>query len=363
MGSNSISESFKKNPLNLSNIIPLDFEKVPTLPVSHTWTLTTDPPSVDPFAHEPLPVIDLNDPQAVTLIGHACEKWGVFQVTNHDIPISLLNEIEYHSRRLFALPAQRKLLAVRSHDGLTGYGLARISTFFPKLMWFEGFSIMGSLMEHASRLWPHDHTNFCNVMEDYQKEMKDLTERIIEQMFKSLGLAQDDVKWFKPRNGHCEPQAMLQLNSYPVCPDPRHAMGLAPHTDSSLVTLLYQSSISSGLQVLRDNIEWVPVHPIDGALVVNAGDLMHIISNGRFKSALHRAVVNKTHHRISIAYFYGPPRDIKISPSVKLIDHDHPILYRPVTWKEYLDAKATHFNKALEFIRHDVLVANTCNQS
>lgn len=91
-----------------------------------------------------------------------------------------------------------------------------------------------------------------------------------------------------------------------------------------------------------------------GALVVSVGDLMHILSNGRLKSTMHRAVVNKVHHRVSIAYFYGPPHDMKISPSMKLIDQDHPPLYRPVSWKEYLSIKATHFNRALESIRNDV---------
>ncbi|XP_028950702.2 gibberellin 3-beta-dioxygenase 3-like [Malus domestica] len=184
-------------------------------------------------------------------------------------------------------------------------------------------------------------------MEEYQKEMKGLALKLIGLMLGSLGLNYEDVKWLKPKNSS-RPQTVLQLNSYPVCPDPTRAMGLAPHTDSSLLTLLNQSSIS-GLQVLVDGIRWVPAHPIPGALVVNVGDLMHILSNGQFKSAAHRAVVNEVHHRISMAYFYGPPMDVKISP---LIDHNHP-LYQPVTWKEYLDYKATHFEKALEVIRTD----------
>lgn len=191
-----------------------------------------------------------------------------------------------------------------------------------------------------------------NIMEEYQKEMKGLAETIIDVMLGSLGLDHDDVKWLKPKNRSRHAQAVLQLNSYPVCPNPSRAIGLAPHTDSSLVTVLNQSN-TSGLQVLVEGVKWVQVHPTAGALVVHVGDLMHILSNGRFKSAVHRAVVNKVHHRISMAYFYGPPRDVKVSPLMKLIDHDHPPPYRPVTWKEYLDYKATHLNRALELIRND----------
>lgn len=156
---NSISESFKT-----THIIPLDFKAVHGLPDSHTWTPTPDyPPNNQSFTTDSVPVIDLFDPNAISVIRHACEKFGVFQVINHGIPIDLFNELELQTRRLFALPADQKLRAVRSPEGFTGYGLPRISTFFPKFMWSEGFSIMGSPVEHARQLWPHDHTNFWYV--------------------------------------------------------------------------------------------------------------------------------------------------------------------------------------------------------
>ncbi|TKY54923.1 Gibberellin 3-beta-dioxygenase 1 [Spatholobus suberectus] len=228
--------------------------------------------------------------------------------------------------------------------------MPRISSYFSKLLWSEGFTIMGSPAEHATKLWPHQpelQTSFCTVMEECQKEMKESTERVMVLMLESLGLTPDDVKWFKSKTGCNKAQALFALNSYPACPEPNQAMGLGPHTDTSLLTVLYQSSCT-GLQVLGDGIGWIPVQPIPGALVVNVGDLLHILSNGRFKNILHRAVVNKTRHRISVAYIYGPPTDVKISP---LTDHDHPPLYSPVTWKEHVYAKSIHYNNALEFIK------------
>ncbi|XP_050214755.1 gibberellin 3-beta-dioxygenase 3 [Mercurialis annua] len=339
----------KENP-NLDHILPLDFTAVQTLPDSHKWT-TTNNTAHSPELTSGIPIIDLTDQNADTLIRQACEKWGMFQVTNHGIPFDLFDKVETQTRYLFALPANRKLLVARSPEGLSGYGQARISSFFTKEMWYEGFTIIGSPAEHATKLWPNQNTLFCEVMEKYQKEMKALSERIIVLICKSLGLNPEDLDClFRPNNESNNNQGVLQLNSYPMCPDPERAMGLAPHTDSSLLTILHQGGVS-GLQVYGEEIGWVAVHPVEGALVVNLGDLMHIISNGRFKSAEHQAVVNKTRHRISAAYFYGPPTDVKISPLKKLIDFDHPMMYRPVTWKEYLDAKALYFHKALEIIK------------
>lgn len=83
-------------------------------------------------------------------------------------------------------------------------------------------------------------------MEEYQKAMKDLSRTLISKVMDSLGLTHEDLGWLVPEitGSRTESiQSFLQLNSYPVCPDPHLAMGLAPHTDSSLLTILYQGNI------------------------------------------------------------------------------------------------------------------------
>ncbi|KAL6972825.1 iron ascorbate-dependent oxidoreductase [Sarracenia purpurea var. burkii] len=180
--------------------------------------------------------------------------------------------------------------------------------------------------------------------------MKQLAVRLMWLMLGPLGITQEDLKWAGPKADFKEANGPIQLNSYPTCPDPDRAMGLAAHTDSTLLTILYQDN-TSGLQVFRDGPGWVSVSPLQGALVVNVGDLLHILSNGLYPSVLHRAVVNRNRHRLSVAYLYGPPANVQISPLSKLIDPTHPPLYRAITWAEYLDTKAKHFNNALSSVR------------
>ncbi|KAF7116961.1 hypothetical protein RHSIM_RhsimUnG0009900 [Rhododendron simsii] len=308
----------------------LDFTSLKELPESHAWSSLDSPSSNNPptaadsSVSESVPLIDLDDPKAQELVGRACKTWGAFQVKNHGIETSLLDRIESTGKSLFSLPTHQKLKAARAADGVSGYGVARISSFFSKLMWSEGFTIL-----------------------EYDKEMHKLAGRLMGLMLGSLGIAQEDVDWAGPNK---EGAAAIQLNSYPACPDPDRAMGLAAHTDSTLLTILYQNN-TSGLQVLRDASGWVTVPPVPGALVVNIGDLLHILSNGSYPSVLHRAVVNRTQQRLSVAYLYGPPSNVKISPLSKLLDPTHPPLYRPVTWTEYLGAKAKHFNEALSSVR------------
>ncbi|XP_009596383.1 gibberellin 3-beta-dioxygenase 1-like [Nicotiana tomentosiformis] len=331
----------------------LDLYTIKELPESHAWRSSLDHDYQSNDSLESIPVIDLNDNKfAMEKIGHACKTWGAFQIINHNISQSLLDNMEGAGKRLFSLPMQQKLKAARSADGIAGYGVARISSFFSKLMWSEGFTIVGSPLDHARQLWPHDYKKFCEIIEEYEKEMEKLAGRLMWLMLGSLGINKDDVKWaVGPRGveskGGC---SALQLNSYPACPDPDRAMGLAAHTDSTILTILHQNN-TSGLQVFKEGNGWVAVPPLPGALVINVGDLLHILSNGLYPSVLHRAVVNRTRHRLSMAYLYGPPSWVKISPLSKLVDQGHPPMYRPVTWSEYLGTKAKHFDKALSSVR------------
>nr|GMD41369.1 gibberellin 3-beta-dioxygenase 1-like [Ipomoea batatas] len=70
----------------------------------------------------------------------------------------------------------------------------------------------------------------------------------------------------------------------------------------------------------------------------------------RFPTVYHRAVVNESVHRVSVAYFYGPPVDSVVAPVV-LRDGDGAPAYRTVRVKDYLSLKAMHLDKALSFIR------------
>ncbi|XP_030488464.2 gibberellin 3-beta-dioxygenase 1 [Cannabis sativa] len=349
MPSRSLTDAFKSHPVHLHHK-HLDFSSLDELPESYAWP-EEQPASGDRWPEEiSVPIVDLNDQNALKLIGHACKTWGAFQVTNHGIPSQLLHDIETAGRSLFSLPVSQKLKAARSPDGVSGYGLARISSFFPKLMWSEGFTIVGSPLEHFRQLWPQDYSKFCDIIEEYETQMKRLAGKLMWLMLGSLGITKSDVKWAGPKGDFKEGSAALQLNSYPACPDPDRAMGLAAHTDSTLLTILHQNS-TSGLQVLKEGTGWVTVPPVKGALVVNVGDLLHILSNGLYPSVLHRAVVNRTRHRLSIAYLYGPPSSVQISPLQRLVGPGSPPLYRPITWNEYLGTKAKHFNKALSSVR------------
>ena len=132
---------------------------------------------------------------------------------------------------------------------------------------------------------------------------------------------------------------------YPKCPEPERAIGLAAHTDSGFFTFILQSLVP-GLQLLRRGPErWVTVPALLGALAVIIGDLFHVLTNGRFHSVLHRAVVNKDRERVSVAYFLGPPKDMKVAPLRAAILPGTKARFRAVTWPEYMGMREEMFSK------------------
>lgn len=191
------------------------------------------------------------------------------------------------------------------------------------------------------------------VMEEYQRKMKELSEWLLILILKSLGTAEERIEWLRSEASHGGPApcTALQLNSYPPCPDPAQAMGLAPHTDSFLLTVLHQVSSIHGLQVLKEGAGWLRVVPVEGALVVNVGDMLHVLSNALFPSVRHRVLANKTSHRMSIAYFYGPPVDYRLSPVPSGCPSRVHMRFRPVTVREYIEMKAKNLEGALSRIR------------
>lgn len=135
-----------------------------------------------------------------------------------------------------------------------------------------------------------------------------------------------------------------QINSYPPCrvvssvlhdthtlPSSNH---FAPRWHKRLGDISWRVRVESSAT-------------LEGAFVVNVGDLFHIFSNATFPAVNHRAMVNQSKQRISVAYFFGPPVESMVAPSSKF---SRP-WFKSLPVKEYLSLKAKHVDKALSLIR------------
>jgi hypothetical protein len=90
------------------------------------------------------------------------------------------------------------------------------------------------------------------------------------------------------------------------------------HADFGLTTLLFSVPVSC-LQIWTQAEEWlyVPYHP--GALVINIGETLEIVSGGHFKATRHRVYKppadQATAERLSIVTFMSSVGDIRMTPA------------------------------------------------
>lgn len=114
---------------------------------------------------------------------------------------------------------------------------------------------------------------YSEIALEYSKRVRQVAREIIRGISESLGLEDDYIdKALNLENG----LQVLAANLYPPCPQPELAMGLPPHSDHGLLTLLIQNEIG-GLQVHHKG-KWVNVNPVPNSFLANIGDHIEVHS-------------------------------------------------------------------------------------
>ncbi|KAL0002706.1 hypothetical protein SO802_016487 [Lithocarpus litseifolius] len=199
-------------------------------------------------------------------------------------------------------------------------------------------------------LWPSSPVDLRQAVLDYSKNTKFLYLMLTEAILESLELMDitnnenenDEFREFK------DGSQLIVVNCYPACPEPDLTLGLPPHSDYGLLTLLLQDEVQ-GLQIQYEG-RWVTVEPLPDSLVVNIGDHLEIFSNGKYRSLIHRVLVNPSKSRISIASLHSLPFNSVVQPSPKLINEDNPRRYLDTDFASFLDYSSSSESKRKSFL-------------
>ncbi|XP_021284391.1 protein DMR6-LIKE OXYGENASE 2-like [Herrania umbratica] len=290
-------------------------------------------------AKESIPTIDFsqltsNNPEerskVIQELGEACQDWGFFTVINHGVPESMMKAIIEACRGFFELTEEEK----QQFEGKHVLDPIRCGTSFnvsvDKVLFWRDFL---KVFQHPEFHSPNKPAAFSEIALEFSKRVRQLARIIVRGISESLGLEENYIdKALNLEDG----LQVLAANFYPPCPQPELALGLPPHSDHRLLTLLIQNEIR-GLQVQHKG-KWINVNPIPNSFLANVGDQIEILSNGKYKSVLHRAVVNNKDTRISIAMPHGPALNAVVAPASKLLDHENnPPEYKAMKYKDYLE--------------------------
>ncbi|KAH9301297.1 hypothetical protein KI387_012880, partial [Taxus chinensis] len=275
----------------------------------------------------------------------ACIDCGFFYVVNHGIEPELFDKVFDQSRRFFTLPHEEKMKLVRNenHRGYTPYQAEALN---PSLQsqgdWKESFYIGPEVSEtsanrrkkfHGPNQWPPNELlpQWRETMQDYYEKALNVGRRLVPLLALALNL---EATFFNKPGMMDEPLAFARLLHYPGKPsDLDHGiLGAAAHSDYGMLTLLATNGVT-GLQICRNkDVQpriWEDIPPLEGAFVINIGDMLERWSNCIFRSTLHQ-VVSSGQERYSVALFFDPNVDCLVECLPSCCNEIYPARFPPV---------------------------------
>ncbi len=296
-----------------------------------------------------VPKIDMSDffarkDQIADALWQAATEVGFFQLINHGIPQTLIDEAFDLSAAFFDLPAETKAqypLKPGTNAGWEYMAQVRPSTGTADRK--ESYQIT---LPRMPGLWPSTQEvfGFRDTMLAFERHNWALAMRVLACLAPRLGLAPDAFS-----TGH-DPetptyQSTLRLIHYlgmeTAKPEDFKFWRAGAHTDFDCLTLLHQKPGQGGLQLCPGKDEngrataWTDVPPLDGVITCNIGDMLMRWSDDRLLSNLHRVRMPRPDEylgpRYSMAFFAQANMDTVLAgPQGK---------YPPMTGHDYIQMR------------------------
>jgi isopenicillin N synthase-like dioxygenase len=284
-------------------------------------------------------------------IGKAFNETGFVTITNHGLSKQLIDNLYAQVKALFALPddvkAKYEIPELAGQRGYTGKGKETAKGFkTPDLKEFwqigqtvtDGDPVKG---EYPENVTVTELPEFNTTTREVYQKLEAAGKALLKAIAVYLGLDEDYFD-AEVHNGN----SILRTLHYFGIEDPDalpdDAVRAGAHEDINLITLLIGAS-ADGLELLTRENTWFPVSAHGEDVVVNVGDMLQRLTNGKLKSTTHR-VVNPPRElmknsRFSVPFFLHPRSDMDLTSLPSCIDAEHPKQWSDVTAGEYLDER------------------------
>ena len=305
-----------------------------------------------------IPVVDLRDWRAggdahrrfVRGVGESLADIGFFAVANHAIDEDMTHAAYRAARAFFGLPPEVKAgyiqAGAKGQRGYTGFGKEHAKDAQAadlKEFWQIGRTDVPDdhpvHRPYGPNLWPDDAVpGFRAVMtalyEGLDRLGAELLEACAEYIEEPVGLFRDAA---------VASDTIVRVLYYPpVRPDvPPGAVRSAAHEDINLITLL-SGATAEGLELLRRDGTWMPVHTGFDTIVVDAGDMLQNLTNGLYRSTTHRVVnpADATSDRYSMPCFIHPRKEVDLTPLPSCVARTGgEVRYQRISAGDYLEQR------------------------
>lgn len=284
-------------------------------------------------------------------LGRAYNNIGFVAIRNHFLTSSMQENIYTSIKQFFSLEDEVKKKyerpSIAGQRGYTGKGKEHAkgrNTGDLKEFYHVGQELPEAELqkeEYPANVWPSEVPDFKNNTVEVYRALEKTGYFMLRAIALYLELPEDFFD-DKIRHGN---SILRPIHYYPIQnPDevPADAVRAAEHGDINLITLLMGAS-ADGLQVLRRDNKWIPITALPDQLVVNVGDMLERLTNGKLKSTIHR-VVNPPKSlmntpRYSIPFFMHPRSEMSLAALPQCVDDQYPKQWDDITAGDFLDQR------------------------
>jgi isopenicillin N synthase-like dioxygenase len=305
-----------------------------------------------------IPILDLapllqGKPGALEALGaqlrRAFTEVGFYFVRNTGVPQALVDAAFTAAARFHAQPLEEKLsipfsmhnqgyLPFRGNttrmnavDGIKKPN-ANEAVFFKRELPPDHPDVLAGKRFRPLNQWPANLPGFREVALDYARAMEGLGRRLVPIYAAALGLPHD---WFDDK--FREPMFTLRMTHYPQQEPtaPADEWGLAPHADTSFMTILAQNKVP-GLSIRLPDGRWIDAPALEGTFLVNGGMMLRRWTNHVFLATPHRVTNRSGQERYAIPFFMDCDYDAVMAPIPTCMTPDNPPRYPPFTYLEFM---------------------------
>ncbi len=286
-------------------------------------------------------------------LGEAFSKIGFVALRNHYLPDELTTKLYGAIKKFFDLSDEvKQQYEIPNLAGQRGYvGKGKEHAKGRNTGDLKEFFHIGQVVsdddpianEYPDNIWPREVPELKEVGLDAYRRLEHTGIEVLKAIALYLDL-EESYFTAKVKNGN---SILRPIHYFPIDnPEtiPIGAVRAAEHGDINLITLLMGAS-ADGLQVLRKDGKWIPITALKDQLIINVGDMLERLTNGKLKSTVHRVVNPPVHEmkhpRYSIPFFMHPRADMSLEALPGCVSPEYPEKWESISAGEFLNQRLT----------------------
>jgi isopenicillin N synthase-like dioxygenase len=183
----------------------------------------------------------------------------------------------------------------------------------------------------SANRWPSDLPGFREAVVAYCDALEQLVMKLVRLYAVALELP---AAYFDDPFREC--QYKLRMTHYPNQPAAADdEFGIAPHTDTSFLTLLAPNEVP-GLSIRTQDGKWIDAPVMRDAYVVNGGQMLQRWTNDFFLATPHRAANRSGGERYALAFFVDSQIDWPVASVPTCVGPDRPPKFPTTYYTDYM---------------------------